>query len=81
MNTVTLEQLGEKLDTLLAATPKRPVLNVNEACAFVGKPSVQAFAAWRKRYQVPACGHGRFSTLALTNGMNREARKTYQHGL
>jgi hypothetical protein len=81
-----IRELNAKMELVLAAVANfgafpRAVLNVDEAIKFVGKPSLEAFSVWRKKYQVPACGHGRFSTLALTNGLKRESNKTYQHGL
>lgn len=61
-------------DWLSKLTPQRPVLNSDEAARFVGCKNERAFRRWRKRWQVRPCGHGRYSTRALTAAMEREAR-------
>jgi hypothetical protein len=62
-----------------APSQPREVMNAREAAEFVGKPSVEAFYLWRKKHQVRACGHGRYTLTALQAAMEREGRKTYQH--
>lgn len=75
-----------KLDTLIALMREqamriapREVMSAKEAAAFVGKPSVEAFTAWRTANNVKPCAHGRYSLRSLKSGMERESRKTYVH--
>jgi hypothetical protein len=70
INAIAVRVAAELLKTRLQP---REVLNLEEAAAFVGKPSVEAFHEWRKRFQVPACGHGRYSLRSLRDGLEREA--------
>ena len=53
----------------LQVAASREILNAPEAAAYVGKPSIESFYLWRKKYQVRACGHGRYSLRSLKAAM------------
>lgn len=54
-----------------------PVLNADEAMAYVGKDGEQSFRRWRKKWRVPMCADGRYARRELDAGMNREARNRH----
>ncbi len=52
------------------------VMSARDAAEFLCM-SEDRFYYWRKRWQVPACSHGRYSLRAIKAGLEREARNTF----
>lgn len=73
MNEEMIEALAEAVARKQARW-NAPVLNLNEAMAYVGKRSERSFRRWCKDYKVRQCSSARWSRRALEMGMNAESR-------
>ncbi len=69
------DRMARLLDERLEVAP-RPVLNVRDSARYIGKP-VSGFHAWRKRWRVQPCAHGRYNRNELDEAMKREGRGVF----
>jgi len=75
LSSESIERIATRVTAMLAAkSGNKFVLNRCDAKTYVGKASDDAFDAWRKRWKVAACSHGRYARRVLDRALEKEAR-------